>query len=95
MREVLDELRSGGVGDDELEGAQNRARRGLVGHLSGFGDRADALAHAAVLRGDPHYINGAFDRYSAVDGSVVSRVAGEVLDPERLTSVHVVPEEAA
>lgn len=95
MREVLDQAAGGGVSDEELEGAQNRARRSLVRQLAGFGDRADALAHAAVLRDDPAYINDAFDRYTAVDRAAVDRVAGDVLDSERLTVLHVVPEAAS
>ncbi len=94
VREVLEAVREGGVTTEELEGAQNRARRGLVGQLAGFGDRADALAHAVVLRGDPHYINDVFARYSAVDRAAIEDVAKKALDPEALTVVHVVPEEA-
>ncbi|WP_420633709.1 M16 family metallopeptidase [Candidatus Palauibacter sp.] len=92
VRDVLDELRIGEIRTGEMEGALNRARRALVGGLAGFGDRADALAHAAVLRGDPHYVNDAFTRYGAVSRQDVDRVARAVLDPRRLTVVHVVPE---
>ena len=95
MRLVLDELRQVGVTSDELEGAQNRARRSLVSQLSRFGDRADALAHAAVLRGDPHYVNDAFGRYGLVDGPMVEEIAASVLNADRLTVVHVVPEETS
>jgi len=91
MREVLDELREGGATDEEMEGARNRARRSLVGQLGSFGDRADAIAHAAVLRGDPAYVNESFSLYEALDRHAVEGVAGDVLVPERLTAVHVVP----
>jgi len=93
LRQVLAETRANGVSEEELAGAQNRARRGLVTQLAGFGDRADALAHAAVLRGDPDYVNQAFSRYGAVDRAAIDEVAQTVLSPERMTSVHVVSEE--
>lgn len=94
MREVLGEFRDGGAGAGELAGALNRARRGLVGGMAGFGERADAIAHAAVLRGDPGYVNDAFARYGAIGRGDVARVAREVLDRRRLTVLHVVPEAA-
>ncbi len=58
-----------------------------------MGSRADALAHAAVLRGDPDYVNDAFDRYAAVGRRDVHELAGQVLQAERLSVVHVVPAE--
>ena len=95
VQEVIDDLLSGGVGADELEGAQNRARRSLVRQLNGFGERADTIAHAAVLRGDAGYVNEAFGIYREVDADAVDAIAREVLRPDRLTSVHVVPEGGA
>ncbi|WP_423927699.1 M16 family metallopeptidase [Candidatus Palauibacter sp.] len=94
VRDVLEEMRDGGVGAGELEGTLNRARHALVGGLAGFGERADAIAHAAVLRGDPNYVNDAFTRYGTIARPDVERVARTVLDPDRLTVLHVVPEAA-
>ena len=93
VREVIDDLLSGGVDEEEVEGARNRARRGLLNGRAGFGDRADAIAHAAVLRGDAGYVNDAFARYGAVGRRDVERVARTVLDPDGLTVLHVVPGE--
>ena len=95
MRLVLDDLKQDGLTPEELEGAQNRARRSLVGQLSRFGDRADFLAHAAVLRDDPHYLNDAFSHYSLVDAAMVEEIAESVVDEDRLTVLHVVPEETS
>jgi len=95
MREVLDELRDGGATDEELEGARNRARRSLVNQLAAFGDRADSLAHAAVLRGNPSYVNESFTLYEELDRPAVEAVAATVLLPERLTAIHVVPAAAS
>ena len=93
VRDVIDDLLSGGVEEEEVEGARNRARRGLLNGRAGFGDRADAIAHAAVLRGDAGYLNDAFARYGAVGRRDVERVARTVLDPDGLTVLHVVPGE--
>ncbi|MCG8469233.1 MAG: insulinase family protein, partial [Gemmatimonadetes bacterium] len=95
IRDVLAELRSGGVNDEEIDGALNRARRSLVQNLAGVGDRADAFAHAAVLRGDPGYVNDAFGIYGSIDRAAVEASAEAVLDADRMTSVHVVPSEGA
>ena len=93
--EVLDDVVAGGVTDDELEGGLNRARRSLVGQLNAFGDRADAIAHAAVLRGDPEYVNESFGIYAGLDRQDIESAAREILRRDRLTSVHVVPEGGA
>jgi len=93
--EVLETLMSEGLSDEELEGGLNRARRALVGQLNGFGDRADAIAHAAVLRGDPAYVNDSFSLYAGLDRAAIESVAREILSGDRMTSVHVVPEGGA
>ncbi len=93
VRGVLDDLRDGGVEGDEVAGARNRARRSLVRRVNDVGGRADTLAHAFTLRGDPGYLNRAFGRYAAVERSDVESAAREILRPERLTVVRVVPED--
>ena len=93
--DVLDDVRTSGVTEDEVEGARNRARRSLVGQVNSAGDRADAVAHAAVLRDDPDYVNRAFDRYRAVERRDVLEVADATLRPERRAVLHVVPREAS
>ncbi len=95
IRETVGELRDGGPGEDEVAGARNRARRSLVGQLNSVGRRADAFAHADVLRDDPDYVNQVFGRYDAVQREEVAGIARRVLRPEDLTVVRVVPEEGA
>jgi len=94
MRGVFDDLLADGLSEEEMEGALNRARRSLVGGLTAFGDRADAIAHAAVLRGDAGYVNEAFGLYAGLDCAAIERVARRVLISDRLTVLHVVPEDA-
>ncbi len=95
MDETIGRLVAEGPGPEELAGARNRARRGLVVQLHDIGSRADAFAHAAVLRDDPDYVNRAFGRYAAVDEEALSDLARRVLRPERRATLHVVPVEDA
>jgi len=92
VTDVLDELRESGPTEHELEGARNRARRQLIHQLDSVTRRADLLAHAAVLRDDPDYINRVSERYETITGDEVSIAARSILDPGRRTAVHVVPE---
>ncbi|MBK5097956.1 MAG: insulinase family protein, partial [Gemmatimonadetes bacterium] len=92
VTEVLEQLRSSGPTDFELEGARNRARRQLVRQLDAVTRRADLLAHAAVLRGDPDYINQVFERYEQMPPDEVALSARTLLDPARRSVVHIVPD---
>jgi len=93
IHERLAELVAEGPTDAEMTGALNRARRQLVEQLNSVGARADALAHAATLRGDPGYVNEGFRRYAAVTSSEVHALAGTVLDRSELTTVTVLPDD--
>ena len=79
------------AGDEEVSGARRRARRHLLQQLASVGGRAGALAHAAVLRGDPEYVNASFDRYGAVAPADLQDLARRLLVPARRTVVEVVP----
>jgi predicted Zn-dependent peptidase len=92
MMETIDALRAEGAKEEELVGARNRVRRALIRRLQSVGNRADALAHAQVLRGDPSYVNQAFARYDAVTPDDVDAVAHSVLEPGGRTVVTVLPE---
>jgi zinc protease len=92
MEEGIEELRASGPSKREMEGARNRSRRSLVRGMDGAAARADHLAHATVLRGDPNYLNDVFGRYAAVDAAAVESVLADVLGPEGRTVLHVVPD---
>jgi zinc protease len=92
VEEVLERLRSSGPTEVELQGARNRARRQLVRQLDSVTRRADLLAHSAVLRGDPGYINEVFERYERMPPEAVALSARTLLDPARRSVVHVVPD---
>ncbi|MFQ5689778.1 MAG: M16 family metallopeptidase [Gemmatimonadota bacterium] len=90
IAETLSALLGEGVGERELEGALNRARRALVEGVNSVTNRADAFAHAAVLRDDPAYVSRAFERYASLTRDEVNGLARTLLgsDPNVL---HVVP----
>jgi len=92
MMETIEGLRTDGAKEEELVGARNRVRRALIRRLQSVGNRADALAHAQVLRRDPSYVNQAFARYEAVTPDDVDAVARSVLEPDGRTVVTVLPE---
>jgi len=83
------------AGDDEVSGARRRARRQLLLQFESVGGRASALAHAAVLRDEPGYVNASFDRYGAVQPADLRTLASRVLADQRRTVVEVVPRESA
>jgi predicted Zn-dependent peptidase len=90
LTDVLDTLRTGGPTEREIEGARNRARRQLLRQLDSVTRRADLLAHAAVLRDDPEYLNQVGARYESITGEEVASAASSILDPLGRTAVHVV-----
>jgi zinc protease len=92
IREVLADLLENGPTERELTGAKNRARRQLVQRLDSVGHRADLIAHAAVYRDDPGYVNTVFDAYAGVELSDLTAAAEMVFSPDGGTTLHVVPE---
>lgn len=95
LRRVIEELRLAGPDDRELEGARNRARRQLVQQLDSVGPRADFIAHAAVYRDDPGYVNSVFEAYAGVSAEQVADAAERIFRPDDGATLHVVPEESA
>jgi zinc protease len=92
IREVLAGLLENGPTERELTGAKNRARRQLVQRLDSVGHRADLIAHAAVYRDDPGYVNTVFDAYAGVELADLAAAAEMVISPDGGTTLHVVPE---
>ena len=94
MLETVANLQDGGLSEEEVDGARNRARRALVQQLNGVGERADAFAHAAVLRGDADYVNQAFGRYRSVSLEDCAALSDELFESDRRVVLHVLPEPA-
>lgn len=92
IREVLAGLLDSGPTELELTGARNRARRQLVQRLDSAGHRADLIAHAAVYRDDPGYVNSVFDAYAGIDPADLVAQAERVFAAGSGTTLHVIPE---
>ena len=103
LEEIQDEVeaelarvRSEPPGDHEMDRARNRIESQQTRHLErfgGFGGRADQLNHYNVFARDPGVINTELQRYKAVSGEEVVRVANDVLGGDRVR-LAVLPEEA-
>jgi zinc protease len=99
VRRVLDEVAVEGVSDDEVLGAVRRVRRDQVSELAMVEERAEALAYAATVLGEPEALERVMDLYAAVTVEEVRRAAEEWLGAHRSATLVVVPrageEEAA
>ncbi|HEX2209282.1 MAG TPA: pitrilysin family protein, partial [Longimicrobium sp.] len=91
IRRVLDDVARDGVTEDELTGAVRRVRRDHVGQLATVEERADALAYAATVLGDPEELNRVLDAYTKLTVDDLRRVAAEYLSAERGATLVVLP----
>jgi zinc protease len=94
IRQVLDDVVRDGVSDDEVTGAVRRARRDHASELATVEERADSLAYAATVLGDPDALNRVMESYERVTAADVQRVCAQYLAPERAATLVVVPAEA-
>jgi zinc protease len=95
LRRVLDEISADGVSDDEVLGAVRRVRRDQVSELAMVEERADALAYAATVLGEPEALERVMELYAAVTVEEVRRAAEEWLGAHRGATLAVVPRAGA
>jgi len=95
VRRVLDEVAADGVSDDEVLGAVRRVRRDQVSELAMVEERAEALAYAATVLGEPEALERVMDLYPAVTPEEVRRAAEEWLGAHRAATLVVVPRAGA
>jgi zinc protease len=93
LRQVLDDVARDGVAEDEVTGAVRRARRDHASELATVEERADALAYAATVLGDPEALNRVMEAYERVTPADVQRVAARYLTADRAATLVVVPGE--
>jgi len=79
------------VSDDEVLGAVRRVRRDQVSELAMVEERAEALAYAATVLGEPEALERVMDLYAAVTPEEVRRAAEEWLGAHRAATLVVVP----
>ena len=95
IAEVLDELRTQGPVDGELDRVLAQTETEFLTSMQGAGDRAEQLSRFATYYGDPNLVNEQVARYRAVSASKVRDMAADRLGPENRASLVYVPRAAA
>jgi zinc protease len=91
LTEQVKAVREKPVAPEELEKAKNNAMSRVVSETLTVSGKASALGEAALLRGDPDYVNIALDRIRAVTALDLQRVASTYLVDARRNSITVEP----
>ncbi|GAA5158495.1 M16 family metallopeptidase [Ornithinimicrobium tianjinense] len=76
-----------GPSEVELEASRADTERSWLEALASFDDRADLLARASVIFGDPQHVNTYLDDVVAVTGEQVRRAAAEWLRPASVATI--------
>jgi zinc protease len=87
----LDRLRAEPVTEAELARARNQITRDYVVGRATVQQKATALAHAAVIHGDPASTDAEFDLLQRVTAADVQRVARTYFAPEERLVITVLP----
>ena len=89
--EELDRLRGEAVSDHELQRAKNQLARDYVIGRESNRQKAQQLAHAAVIHRDARTADGEFDLFMSVAAADVQRVARTYFKPENRLVLRVMP----
>jgi zinc protease len=93
--EEVSKLALGGVTDDELTRARNRAEMEFAHQLETFDARADLLGMFATYFSDPSMIHRWLDPYRGATAEDLAHVARKYLIPENRVTTVFVPERSA
>ena len=91
---VLEEVRRGGMTQQDLDRARTRFETQMLAGLQsvgGFGGKADVLQSYNHYLGDPGYLDEDLARYDAVTADKVRDFAREYLEPDARVVLHAVP----
>ena len=91
IERVIREVAEGGVDADEVAGAVRRARRDQLSSLANVEERAEELAYATTVLGNPEALEAVLDRYAEVGPEQVREAARSHLAGDVGASVVVVP----
>lgn len=92
LDEEIARVASGGISEDELTRAVNRAEVEYAHQLENYDARADLIGMLATYFGDPDIVNTWLDPYRAATTSDVAQIAAKYLVPENRTTSVFVPE---
>lgn len=93
--DVLRDVKTGGVTADELQKAKNLLRAGVINNMLTIADKANLIGAFEVQYGDWSALTTILDRYDAVTGDDIKRVAAQYFNDHRKTVVTLVLPEAA
>jgi zinc protease len=93
LKDQLAKIRGGGFSDLELTKAKNQKLSALIHRNLTVESKASALGEAAVIMGDPEFINQLPQRVAKISADDLKRVAAQYLDPEKALTI-VVPSNA-
>ena len=79
------------VSDNEIEKAKNKMRAQYAFARQSVQEKAQALAHAAVIHGDTSTVNREYDLFMKVTKEDIMRVARRYFRPENRTVLIVTP----
>jgi zinc protease len=91
---VLEEIRKGGVTQEEINRARTRYDTRMLAGLQsvgGFGGKADVLQNYNHFVGEPSYVAQDLARYQEVTPEKVKRFVTETLRPDARVVLHAVP----
>src|SRR5437660_539589 len=84
---------SGGISDDELTRAQNRAEVDYAHQIENFDSRSDLIGMMATYFDDPAMVQTWLDSYRATTAGDLARVTATYLAPENRVTINFVPGE--
>ncbi len=87
VHEELEELARSGPGEAELEASRAETERSWLEALGSFDERAELLARATAVHGDPQQINTYLDEVMAVTADQVRQAAARWLRPGSAATV--------
>jgi predicted Zn-dependent peptidase len=93
IEEVIDEIKQRGVTEDELAKSKNKTEARMIASRLTVQGKADQLAHAAVIHGDPDRVNTILEDYRSITAEDIRVVAIKYLVPENRSTVVYEPEE--
>ena len=93
--EELARVVSGGITEDELTRAKNRAEIEFAHQVENYDSRADLIGMLATYFDDPHILNTWLEPYRTASASDLATVAKEFLTPENRATSLFLPEVAA
>ena len=93
--DALAEVRARGVTAEELAKAKTLARVALIRHRQTATAIAGELGSEALIAGDPDRANQTLARIEAVTADQIQALARKYLQPDRATTLRIVPDPAA